>query len=179
MGLPVMLLLFLALQHAHSLSRARQDSYVATRTAAIGQARNGQCLNTLNLAPGTLRFATTAPPVCSRREEEALGQGRAFWSEREAAAQWRHGTLTSSVRGAEAPAWVEAKTSILYSVSDLSPSFLRDAAPPWSTLLDASFLAPEARFWTYADRALAKGYRDPVKGAYGDAARLFPGLFGS
>jgi hypothetical protein len=179
MGLPIMLLLFLALQHAHSLSRARQDSHVATRTAAIGQARNGQCQAAVNLAPGTLRFATVTAPGCSRREEEALGRGGAFWSAREAAARWRHGTLTSAVRRAESPAWVEARTSILYAVTDLSPSFLRDVSPPWSALLEASFLAPEAHYWTYADRALAKGYRDPVRGAYGNAARLFPGLFGS
>ena len=176
MGMPVMLLLFLALQHGHSMSRARQEAEWATRSAAIGQARNGLCLAPLNLAPHTLRFATATPPVCSRCGLQQLAAGGAG---REAAAGWRQGTLTSAIRRAESPAWVEARTFVVYSVTDLSPRFLRDPTPPWSVLMETTFIAPEANYWTYADGALAHGYRDPVRGAYGDAGKLFPGLFGS
>src|ERR1043165_7192723 len=178
LGLPVMLLMVLALQHAHMLVRSRQEMVVGTRSAAWNEARNGACVAAMELAVGARRFAQATAPRCQTVNDANPGGADAFWSEAERAASWSRGRLTADVRGAEQTEWVRAEARVQYGVTDLSPGWLRNPSPAWSTVMEDSYVVPRARFWTYYDAALRYGYNRVIKRALGRTFQLFPGLLG-
>lgn len=176
LGLPIMLLMVLALEQAHLLTRSRQEMVVATRSGAWNEARNGTCSAMIELAPAALQFASAGPVQCARTSDG--GASDDFWGELDRAGSWSEGQLTATVRGVERTALVQASGSVSYNVTNLTPAFLNNSGSAWSTLMTNSYAVPSAVFWTYYDPASTKGYGAEIKRALGQSYNLFPRLVG-
>lgn len=172
LGLPVFLIMLLALKHACAFSLTRIQNLVSDRTSTWHYARNeGSCPATFELDVAALmKFLLGDGPSCSDVTDESITEKDKFWDDLKQAASWSYGDLVSRVRGAPAHDWGKAELDVSYSVPEAKIASF--------TSWQESYAVPKARFLMFDEGNLDEGYNGPIRGALGPTMGLFPGLFG-